>query len=163
MGKEYMLHFTVRGIALEQKSRLPLVLLHSSARNMLLPLPIGPFEASAIIVEMEGVRPPRPLTHDLLAQMFSKHHFRLKTVEIYACLEDKQLARIRYRSRFASHTMEVRPSDGIALAIRLDAPILISESVALKLADDNELFYDNEQSNSEILYLESHKAQATLM
>ncbi len=158
-----MLNFTVRGIALEEKSRLPLVLLHNRENNILLPLKIGPFEASAIIMEMEGVQPPRPLTHDLLAQVFSKHHLKLSTVEIYACLDDKQLARIRYRSRFASHVMEVRPSDGIALAVRLDAPILMADDVVNALSNRHELFYDSDIAGSEILYLESHKTQVTLM
>ena len=155
--------FKVKGIALEQRSRLPLVLLHNAEKNILLPINVGPFEASAIIVEMEGVQPPRPLTHDLLAKMFQKHHFRLTAVEIYACVEEKQLSRIRYRSRFASYEMEVRPSDGIALAIRLDAPILITDEVICALSDTRELFYDEKFSRSEILYLESQKPHVTLM
>jgi bifunctional DNase/RNase len=59
--------------------------------------------------------------------------------------------------------MEVRPSDGIALAIRLNAPILITDDVVSKLSDDRELFYDSTFSRSEILYLESQKSQVTLM
>lgn len=158
-----MLNFTVKGIALEEKSRLPLVLLHNEKNNILLPLNIGPFEASAIIVEMEGVQPPRPLTHDLLAQVFARHRLRLQTVEIYAAIEDKQLARIKYRSRFKTHTMEVRPSDGIALAIRLDAPIFVSEDVVYALSNGHEFFYDGDFGRSEILYLESQKSHVTLM
>jgi len=155
--------FKVKGIALEQKSRLPLVLLHNEEKNVLLPIYIGPFEASAIIVEMEGVQPPRPLTHDLLAEIFLRHHFTLEACEIYRCLEDKQLSRIRYRSRFASYEMEVRPSDGIALAIRLNAPILVADEVINKFSDKQELFFDTGFARSEILYLESHKPQVTLM
>ena len=158
-----MLQFIVKGIALEQKTRLPLVLLHNSAKNVLLPLHIGPFEASAIIVEMEGVQPPRPLTHDLLAQMFSKHKFRLMAVEIYSCLEDKQLARIRYKHQLSNFSMEVRPSDGIALAIRLEAPIYVDDEVVKNLSHEHDYFYDNELSRSEILYLESQKTSVTLM
>jgi bifunctional DNase/RNase len=59
--------------------------------------------------------------------------------------------------------MEVRPSDGIALAIRLDAPILLSESVVDRLVETNDLFYDEDISKTEILYLESQKPQVTLM
>ena len=158
-----MLNFTVKGIALEEKSRLPLVLLYNEQDNILLPLSIGPFEASAIIVEMEGVQPPRPLTHDLLAQIFAKHHLRPLTIEIYACIDDKQLARIKYRSRFKTHTMEVRPSDGIALAIRLDTPILVSDDVVYALSNGHEFFYDHDFTRSEILYLESQKSHVTLM
>ena len=158
-----MLDFVVKGIALEQRTRLPMVLLHNRKNNVLLPLHIGPFEASAIIVEMEGVQPPRPLTHDIIAQMFSKHHFVLTSVEIYACLDDKQLARIRYKSRMSTHVMEVRPSDGIALAIRLNAPIYVEDDVVLELTENQDLFYDKDLSQSEILYLESQKPHVTLM
>ena len=155
--------FEVKGIALEKKSRLPLVLLHNAEKNILLPIHVGPFEASSIIVEMEGVRPPRPLTHDLLADLFIKHHFKLTSFEIYRCLEEKQLSRIRYRSRFGSYVMEVRPSDGIALAIRLNAPILVADEVVLNFSDNQQLFYDSDFSRSEILYLESQKPTVTLM
>ena len=158
-----MLHFTVKGIALEQKTRLPLVLLHNSDKNILLPLHVGPFEASAIIVEMEGVQPPRPLTHDLLAQIFCKHKFKLLAVEIYRCLEDKQLARIRYKNKLSIYTMEVRPSDGIALAIRLSAPIQVDDDVVDSLSREHDYFYDSDLSRSEILYLESQKPGITLM
>ncbi|MAG14141.1 MAG: hypothetical protein CMN78_06050 [Spirochaetales bacterium] len=158
-----MLQFTVKGIALEQKTRLPLVLLHNAVKNILLPLHVGPFEASAIIVEMEGVQPPRPLTHDLLAQIFSKHKFKLMGVEVYRCLEDKQLARIRYRNKLSTYTMEVRPSDGIALAIRLSAPIYVENDVVKSLAQEHDYFYDSDLSRSEILYLESQKSGITLM
>ena len=59
--------------------------------------------------------------------------------------------------------MEVRPSDGSALAIRLNAPIYITDEVISKLSDSRELFFDQNFSRSEILYLESQKSQVTLM
>ena len=158
-----MLSFEVKGIALEQKTRLPLVLLHNAEKNVLLPIHVGPFEASSIIVEMEGVQPPRPLTHDLLASLFVRHRMKLTAVEIYGYLEDKQLSRIKYQTRFGSHEMEVRPSDGIALAIRLNAPIYVTDEVVLKLADKKELLYNSDFSKSEILYLESQKPRITFM
>lgn len=155
--------FEVKGIALEQTSKLPVVILHNKEKNTLLPIQVGPFEASAIIVEMEGVQPPRPLTHDLIAELFLKHHFKLSAVEIYRCVEDKQLSRIRYTSRFATHQMEVRPSDGIALAIRLNAPIYVTDEVIETLANSTELYYGTKLSKSEVLYLESQKPHVTLM
>ena len=158
-----MQSFEVKGIALEQKTRLPLVILHNAENNVLLPIHIGPLEASAIIVEMEGVQPPRPLTHDIIASLFAKHHLKLTSVEIYRCLEDRQLSRIKYHSRFSTHEMEVRPSDGIALAIRLNAPIYVTDEIVLKLADSKKLFFDSDFSKSEILYLESQKPHITLM
>ena len=59
--------------------------------------------------------------------------------------------------------MEVRPSDGIALAIRLSAPIYVEDDVAKSLSNEHEYFYDSDLSRSEILYLESQKSGITLM
>ena len=78
---------------------MPIVILQSSETSRIIPLWIGPFEASAIIIEIEGVRPPRPLTHDLLSEFLSKHHYTLKYVYIYDFIDDSHIARIVY-SRF---------------------------------------------------------------
>ena len=70
--KENMIKFTIKGIALDEETQMPIVILQSSETSRTIPLWIGPFEASAIIIEIEGVRPPRPLTHDLLSEFFFK-------------------------------------------------------------------------------------------
>lgn len=124
-----MVDFSVKGVALDEESQLPVVILKNSEKENYLPLVIGPFEASAIIVEIEGVHPPRPMTHDLFREMFKRHRFQMVSVEIYDLVEDEYLARIRYRAGLALHTMEVRPSDGIAIALRMNAPIRVSEEV----------------------------------
>lgn len=157
------LTFKVRGVALNQENQVPIVLLHNTKKNLLLPLVVGPFEASAIIIELENVQPPRPLTHDLLAQFFQKHGFRLLQLQIYGRLDDRYLARIHYRVRLSTHTMEVRPSDGIALAIRLEAPILVSDELVSNLALSNSINSQFDLSRSEILYLESEKPIAPMM
>ena len=158
-----MHEFTIKGIALEEESQLPIVILHNKEKNLLLPIHVGPFEASAIIVEMEGVRPPRPLTHDLLAQLFQKHRLRLLYVEIYGRLEDRHLARINYRSVFSRHSMEVRPSDGLALAIRLRAPIRVAENIVDSLPSSQNLIKNQQISACDILYLETENPRITLM
>lgn len=134
---------SIKGIALDKKSELPLLLLQAHNNGHVLPLWIGPFEASAIITEVEGVHPPRPLTHDLFTQFFSKHNFTLTSLELYEKLEDRYFARINYRKGVRTYTMEVRPSDGIALALRLHAPIyarstLVSEHTAEYFIKNNE-------------------------
>ena len=158
-----MLDFGVKGIALDEHSQMPVVILSCVEHNLAFPLSIGPFEASAIIIEMEGVHPPRPLTHDLFSEIFHRHRFQLLSVEIYGRLDDEYLARIRYKARITVHTMEVRPSDGIALALRLHAPILIDESLAkspLQTFATNEY---SESADAEVLYLETHKPDIQFM
>jgi bifunctional DNase/RNase len=65
----------------------------------------------------------------LLAELFRRHHLRLLGLEIYARYEDSYYARLRYRSVVTTYTMEVRPSDGMALATRLGAPILVADQL----------------------------------
>jgi hypothetical protein len=158
-----MLDFSVKGLALDERSQMPVVILHNVERNQVLPLFIGPFEASAIIIEVEGVSPPRPLTHDLFAELFQRHRFQLVSVEIYGRLNDEYLARMRYRTRVSTHTMEVRPSDGIALALRLNAPILVDERIL-----DHALgagFFGGTESDdlADVLYLETRNPGIQMM
>lgn len=156
-----MLEFAIYGAAILPQSQTPFIILYNEKENISLSLPVGPFEASAIIIEIEGVVPPRPLTHDLFAQLFTKHHLDLISVEIYACLEDSQLARINYRHGLLKHAMEVRPSDGIALAVRLDAPIYIAPEVAARFQTRAESLHGAGREDGEILYL--HPEAARLM
>ena len=148
-----MVEFVVRGIAIEKETQMPMALLQEKGGERVLPLWVGPSEASSIIVEMEGVQPPRLLTHDLLAFLFNRHKYKLKNLEIYAMVEDKFLARIHYSRGLRRYTVDVRPSDGIALALRLGAPIL-GDPVLLKNPEVESLREDSEFLSSEILYLE---------
>ena len=152
--KKQMVEYLVRGIALEKESQMPLVLLKEKDGENILPVWVGPFEASSIIVELEGVQPPRLLTHDLLAFLFSKHRFRLLSMEIYGYLDDKFKARIKYRKGFFTHTVDVRPSDGLSLALRLRAPVYCDVDVASSSAGNGIIEENLEMLSSEILFLE---------
>lgn len=125
-----MVNFVVTGLALDEHNRNPVVILQNAEGREVLPLTIGPFEASAIIMEIEGVHPPRPLTHDLFSEFFRRHRFQMIAVEIYGRENEDYYSRIRYRSKGGDHSMEVRPSDGIALALRQNAPILVAAEIA---------------------------------
>jgi bifunctional DNase/RNase len=124
----------VHGVAVDPGEGMPVVILYDPEGRSGIPVPIGPFEASAIILELEGVAPPRPHTHDLLASFFKEGGFKLEAVELYGepgsvtVGEFKgelgsPLARLVYRRGLRRSVREVRPSDGIALALRLKAPI----------------------------------------
>jgi uncharacterized protein len=119
----------VDGVAAGFGDEAPLVVLHDARKSSSLRIPVGPAEASAIILELEGISPYRPLTHDLLASFFQYHGFRLESAEIYDSQPndfggERFLARICYRRGIKRWKRDVRPSDAIALALRLKAPIL---------------------------------------
>lgn len=144
----------VAGVALDDETDAPTVLLRSESGDSLLSVPVGAFEASAIIIEVEGLKPPRPLTHDLFAQLFARHAFRLVCFELYDRGEDGYLGRLRYRKGFRTYSMEVRPSDGIALALRLGAPIQAAEALVEVVSSPTSL--DSGLSASEsVLFLDS--------
>ncbi|HET7838938.1 MAG TPA: bifunctional nuclease family protein [Rectinemataceae bacterium] len=119
-----MVELRVRGVSVEGPDDSPLVILEDPRNDLRLSVPVGPFEASAIIMELEGINPPRPLTHDLLASFFREGGFSLDRVELFGESPDCPRARLAYRRGFKRLGREVRPSDAIALAVRLDAPLI---------------------------------------
>ncbi len=146
----------VKGIALEHDTNLPLVLLDCVEDGKVVPIPIGPAEASSIIIEMEGVLPPRPLTHDLIVELFRRHGIRPKRLEIYGLVGESYLSRLIYRRWARTRSLEVRPSDGIAIALRLDIPIVAELATLRKSSSAAISSYDDlSQDSSEILYLVS--------
>jgi len=116
---------TVRAVSLEGGDEFPKVLLRGSGEGSeaALSVPVGPFEASAILLELEGISPPRPLTHDLLADLFRESGFDLERAELFGEADLSPRARLIYRHGRGRRVKEVRPSDALALALRLKAPI----------------------------------------
>ena len=142
----------IHGIAMDQESQLPIVILETDAPRGILPVPVGPSEASSIIVEVEGVRPPRPLTHDVIAELFNRHRFRALGCDICERIEELYTARIRYRRGFRDYSMEVRPSDAIALALRMEVPISVNPELISRGDSSLEVF--RHLHGDEILLLE---------
>jgi bifunctional DNase/RNase len=122
-----MVELHVKGFFLDS-DRMPVAVLSDASGKRVLPVWIGPSEASSIIVELEEIKSPRPLAHDILASYFQRHGFTMDGLEIYGQSgEFGYNARIKYHRRLRHYDMEVRPSDGIALAVRLKAPILAAD------------------------------------
>ncbi len=140
---------------MDEDSGIPIILLQEKEGSRILPVWIGPFEASAIIIEMEQVKPPRPMTHDLMAEMFFRHKFRMKEVLIHRSFEKKYHASMTYRERFKHHTVDIRPSDGLALAVRLGAPIYATEEVFEKQSRQPNFFEGWESPPQDFLFLNS--------
>lgn len=94
-----------------------------------LPIIIGAFEAQAIALEIEGIKPPRPLTHDLLKQVIDNLGATVIEVIVDELRENTFYAKIILEISTMTNEIDSRPSDAIALAVRAQAPIYVSESV----------------------------------
>jgi bifunctional DNase/RNase len=117
----------IRGVYIEDDE--PIVILEDRVTDRRLLVPVGPFEASAIILEMEGVSPPRPMTHDLMAEFVSEGGFTLDEADFFGDSANEVRARLLYRKGLRRFTKELRPSDALALAMRLGAPLRGEESL----------------------------------
>jgi uncharacterized protein len=146
----------VKGVALDEKTKSPIVILGNESGKVSFPVRVGPSEASAIIVEFENIKPALPLTYDIVSELFIRHRFRFELLELYDYRSDAFLARIRYRKGFRRFTMEVRPSDGIAIALRFGASIVVREPARIGAAKANFAF----EADDDYLYLESGQMAA---
>lgn len=97
--------------------------------NRRLPIIIGAFEAQAIALELEKIQPPRPMTHDLLRDSMEAVGAEVMDVVIDELREGTFFAKIRYVHDGDEGQLDSRPSDAVALAVRVDAPIYVSPSV----------------------------------
>lgn len=94
-----------------------------------LPIIIGSYEAQAIALEMEGIKPPRPLTHDLLKNLIDNLGATIQEVIVDELRENTFFAKIVLEISTLTNEIDARPSDAIALAVRADAPIYVREEV----------------------------------
>ncbi|MCF8242060.1 MAG: bifunctional nuclease family protein [Melioribacteraceae bacterium] len=105
------------------------LLLKESFGNRRLPIIIGAFEAQAIALELEGIKPPRPLTHDLLKTLVDNLGASIKEVVIDELTDNTFFAKILLDVSTLSNVIDSRPSDAIALAVRTGCPIYVSAEV----------------------------------
>lgn len=94
-----------------------------------LPIIIGTFEAQAIALELENIKPPRPMTHDLMRNIIQSFNTFVKEIYINDLREGTFYAQIVYDNNGETLTQDSRPSDAIALAIRFNAPIFVSDHI----------------------------------
>ncbi len=124
-----MVHMKVRGVALDQQMN-PVVLLVDQAETMALPIWIGQAEATAIAMELQGVKPPRPMTHDLLRFVLKSLAAVVTRIVVTDVKDSTYFAEIHLATNGTPLIIDSRPSDAIALALRSEAPIFVSEQVA---------------------------------
>ena len=107
----------------------PVVLLRAEGRNEVLPIFVGPTEAIAIAMEMAHLRPPRPMTHDLLKNLLLGLETRVHKVVVSDLRDDTFYALIWLERDGQVISIDSRPSDALALALRVDCPIYVEDEV----------------------------------
>lgn len=124
-----MTEMEVVGVALEPNSNRPLVWLKDKDQRVFLPIAIGNFEATAIYMALYNEPPPRPITYDLLQSILEGLDAQVDHILINALEEDIFYAEISLSSGEQTIEVDSRPSDAIALALRVGAPLYVKESV----------------------------------
>ncbi len=124
-----MIEMRVAGIALDAVTRSPIVLLKDSSERRALPIFIGQDQARAIISVLEGQQPPRPLTHDLITNIFDVWEMDLEKVIIHTLRDNTFYAVLCLNQGGVKKEIDCRPSDAIAIALRADSPIWVVEEV----------------------------------
>jgi bifunctional DNase/RNase len=119
----------IRGLMLDPATNMPIVVLKDVASETVMPIWVGIFEANAIAIEIEKVSAPRPMTHDLAKHLIQHLNAQLERVVITELRDDTFLAVLWLRQGDEPVTVDARPSDAIALALRADCPIYVSEQV----------------------------------
>ncbi len=122
----------VRGLALDAVSNMPIIILRDDEDKRSLQIWVGIFEANAIALELEKVAPPRPMTHDLIKNILEAIDARVLKVVVTDLKENTFFAVIHLQVADTEYTVDSRPSDAIALALRVAAPIYVDEDVVRK-------------------------------
>ncbi len=124
-----MIEMKVAGIALDAVSRSPVILLRDTTDRRQLPIYISREQAGSIIGALENQASPRPLTHDLFVNLLEDWEMVLDRVVIHALRDNTFYALLALSKGETRRELDARPSDAIAIALRLDAPIWVMEEV----------------------------------
>ena len=124
-----MVEVSVQSLGLDRSSNTPVVILQEKGGTRVLPIWIGPSEASAIAMELAGMKFSRPLTHDLFGSPISGLGGSLQRVLITRVVENTYFAELIVQRGSEIFSIDARPSDSIAIALRLGATILTSDDL----------------------------------
>lgn len=119
----------IRGLIMDSSTNTPIVILKDSPGAVVLPIWVGIYEANAIALEIEKVQTPRPMTHDLIRNLVVGMNASLSKVVVSELRDDTFYALIWLEKDGQSWAVDARPSDALALALRMDCPIYVEEDV----------------------------------
>ncbi len=138
-----MIEMSLVGVRVELPSNQPIVLLKEVDGERYLPIWIGAVEATAIAFALQGIQTPRPMTHDLLRDILKETNVEVEAITISELIDQTFYANIRMSSNGSTIEVSSRPSDALALAVRLGTPIYGAEEVliaaGIELKDDEEV------------------------
>lgn len=128
-----MLHkVTIAGLAMDPASNTPIVLLKTEEGEQTLPIWIGLLEATSIASALQEIQFDRPMTHDLFKNLTQMLNLHIDRIDICDLKDNTFFAEIHFASQEGTFTMDARPSDAIALALRFKAPIFVDDQVIEK-------------------------------
>jgi len=153
-----LIQMTVRGIALDPITNMPIIILKDVDERKALPIWGGIFEANAIALELEKVTTPRPMTHDLLKSVLDGLGVTVRQVIVNDLKDNTFFAVIELNSNGAVINIDARPSDAIALALRVNAPIFVAENVVAQ-AKSVEISEEKEETDKWKEWLENLKPE----
>jgi bifunctional DNase/RNase len=137
-----MIELSLVGVRVELPTNQPIVLLKEADGHRYLPIWVGAVEATAIAFALQGIQTPRPMTHDLLRDILNETEVTVDRVLINELVDQTFFAVIRLHTAGDTKEVSSRPSDAIALAVRVNVPIFADEEVldqaGIELRDEEE-------------------------
>lgn len=124
-----MIQVRIHSLNIDKTTNQPVLILRDADGGRLLPIWIGHNEATAILLRLQRVEPPRPMTHDLLFNLVGDLGWQIERVEITRLEESTFYAALILRTEGKTVAVDARPSDSIALAVRAHVPIMVAEAV----------------------------------
>lgn len=126
---EKLIEVKLVGLILDPISKTPVIILKPIAENKIIPIWIGEFEANAITMELESIKPPRPMTHDLIKNVLFHMGAAVEKVVVTDVVENTYYAELYVRHNGEIKVIDCRPSDAITVALKTRARVYISELV----------------------------------
>jgi bifunctional DNase/RNase len=143
------IEFKIKGLMMDPLTNSPIVVLQDIHSDTLLPIWVGIFEANAIALQIEKIDTPRPMTHDLIKGVLNQLNARVTKIVVTELKDNTFYALIFLSVNGKVITIDSRPSDAIALALRTDSPIFVTDEVISKSAAANAVAPNAERSSPE--------------
>jgi uncharacterized protein len=145
-----MFEMVIYGVSFDLVGKQPIVLLKTADGNKFLPIWIGHPEAAAILMKLQGAATPRPMTHDLMADMLEQLDAEVLRITVTELRDNTFYASITVQQNGSEIDIDSRPSDAIAIAVRAEAPIFAAERVI----EESAIEFEGEEVDPEQLEAE---------
>jgi hypothetical protein len=143
------IEFKIKGLMMDPLTNSPIVVLQDTTSDTLLPIWVGIFEANAIALQIEKVDTPRPMTHDLMKGLLNHLNAQVTKIVVTELKDNTFYALIFLSVNGKTITVDSRPSDAIALALRTESPIFVTDEVISKSSTTTSTSLNAERSSPE--------------